>query len=256
MNPTHSIPAAALLAASLIATSAFAGSYTSGSWRTGTDDSYREYFVGSVEDYNGTANSNLNWCHEGVEEMRGHLNNISYTNYRIFTDEDVWSTEFESGADWIYADAGDLAYFSGHGGSGLFVMNGDGGDDLVWWNEVRWGDRDLEVIAFDTCQTLDANGRTQLGNANVYDGVHYMVGFESNARDIKTTASHYGYYLRMGYSIGLAWQSATRDGHANWETGAYLRYTSSSCNTAWDTATSMSCDPTSGVTKASARWSL
>jgi hypothetical protein len=254
MNTTTTI--GLLAAALLLSTSAQAGSYTSGSWSTGYDDSTREHFAGSVEDYTGTANTNLNHCHEGVEDLRGHLNNISYTNYRIFTDEDVWSTEYESGADWIYADAGDLAYFSGHGNSGLFVMNGDGGDDLVWWDEVRWGDRDLEVIAFDACKVLDANGRTQLGNANVYDGVHYLLGFESNARDTSTTASHYGYYLRMGYSIGSAWASATRDGHSNWYTGAYVRFTSSSCNTAYDTATSMSCDPTSGVTIASSRWSL
>jgi hypothetical protein len=255
---THRISITSALAATtlLLATSAQAGSYVSGSWHTGYDDSTREHFAGSVEDYNGTANSNLNHCHAGIEDLRGHLNNIGYGNYRIFTDEDVWSTAYESGVDWIYADGGDLAYFSGHGGSGLFVMNGDAGDDMVWWDEVRWGDRDLEVIAFDACRVLDANGRSQLGSANAYDGVHWMLGFESNARDVSTTASHYGYYLRMGYSIGSAWQSATRDGHFHWSTAAYVRYTSSSCNTAYDTATSMSCDPSSGVTTASARWSL
>ncbi len=176
-----------MTASLLLAGGALAGSSSGGSWYTSYgDEGYYEHFAGAVEDYNGTGNSNLGLCIDGVNEMRGHLSNVGYSNYRIFTDSSVWATEYESGADWIYADGGDLAYFSGHGGSGLFVMNGSGGDDMLWWGETKWGDR---------------------------------------------------------------------DGHSNWQTGAYMRFTSSSCNTAWDTATSFSCDPTSGVTKASSRCS-
>jgi hypothetical protein len=255
---THTTRIATLLATSLLlSAAAHAGYASSGSWNTTTkDEGLFEHFAGAVEDYNGTGNSNLGLCIDGVNELRGHIENIGYTNYRIYTDNSVYSTEWESSYDRYYADAGDLAYFSGHGGSGLFVMNGAAGDDLVWWGETRWGDKDVEVVAMDACQVLDATGRANMGDANAYDGVHWLLGFESNANDVSTTASHYGYYLRMGYSIGSAWRYATRDGHSWTQTGAYVRFTSSSCNTAYDTATSMSCDPTSGVTIASSRWSL
>jgi hypothetical protein len=253
---TQSNFSAILFATLVLPASALAGSASGGTWNISREDAYREHFADAVEDYTGTGNSNLGQCIDGVSAMKNQLSSTSYTNYRIFTDASASSNDWQSATDQTWADGGDLAYFSGHGNSGVFVMNGAVGDSVVWYNETQWGNGDVEVVAMDACKTLDAAGRTNFGNANVNDGVHWILGFESNANDTAVTATNYGYYLRSGYGIGLAWVTATRDGHDATQTGAYVRFTSTACNTASETLTSLTCDPTSGVTTATYRWSL
>ena len=245
----------ALLASPAISPAATAGYYANGSWSTFHDDGIWEVFADAVEDYGGTGDLGL--CIDGVEDWVFWMGWAGYGNYRYATDANAWAHDYEESRwDDYYNDGADFAYFSGHGNSGGFSLHGAGGDDWVGYWEVRWGERDLEVIAIDGCRSLDANGRTNWGDANKNDGVHAIHGFHSDAADVDTTAQMYGYYLYRGYNTRTAWMLATQAGHSSSATGASIWYYNASCNGLYDTASYSTCDPTSGSTDASSTWSL
>lgn len=256
MHRTSVLALGVFAVVSVFGTSAQAGYYTNGSWSTSPDEGTRELYGDAIDDYSGTGSSNLNNCIDGLEKFIDRMEDISYTHWRYSTDEDAWSTDFEaSGSDHLYGDAGEFGYFSGHGSTGKAKFNGSSGDDL-YATETELGDNDLEFMAFDSCKTLNASGRSDFIAANLGVGAHLIMGFESNASDITTTAKNYGKYLKDGYSVRSAWISATRDGHDASRTGAYVRFTSAACNTYSDTATSFSCDPEAGAYTATSTWTL
>lgn len=242
----------------LLGSTARAGYFSKGKILTSPDDAQTEAFGVGVEDYSGTGGGNLQFCIDAVQSWIGHLESAGVANWHYCTDPNGWSTDWEnSGGDDVYNDAGDLSYFCGHGSSGRFYFNGSKGDDLVSASETRWGNNDVEVVAIDACQVLDASGRTSYGNANINDGVHYILGFDSNALDIVTTGQYFGYYLRNGYSVRSAWNLATREGHSSSFTGAYVRFTSQSCDTYGDSLFGMApCNPTSTTKFYTSTWTL
>jgi len=244
-----------------------AGWYSSGS-------SGKEAFANAIEDYSGSCtmtsvpwfphdicvsdSSDLDKCIDGVEKWVDYMADAGHGEWRYATDSSArpeqWQDEDD---DNDYNDAADFSYFSGHGSTSSGASSRSRlVDRRLHASETYFGDHDLEHIAFDSCQTLNSTGRTDFINANRNAGVHTIMGFDSNARDIKTTASKYGLYLDNGYTVTNAWRSATKAGHTSSHRAAYVRFYTSACNTANDTASSSSCDPTSGSLASTATWSL
>ena len=238
------ITAITLLAASFAPAHA---SSASGTWTYDKDGSAWEVYADAIEDYPGTS-SDLALCIDGAESYISWMNGKGYTNSLMYTDNSAWPTDFEEGrGDDSYNDVGDYNYFSGHGSSGTFWFgfNPSTPSDLsVTASETYWGEIDAEVVALDSCNSVDSSGRAAFATANLYSGLHYVVGFESLASDTAATAAYYGYYLYNGYSVRDAWHYGADVGHGSSNTAAYLRFYNGMCETYYDTAVTVSCDPT------------
>ncbi|WP_437680764.1 DUF6345 domain-containing protein [Sorangium sp. So ce131] len=242
-----------LPAAVLGAHPAHAGYFTHGPSDAADHDGWTwEVYADAVDDHPGTG-SDLANCAEGVRRWTGRMAGAGYS-YRYSTNWEAWSSDFEEASyDDIYGDASDYAYISTHGSSDATYFNGSYGDNLLTSSETYWGELDMDAMAFDACQVLDANGRYNYGTNSLNDGVHFVFGFESLALDTATTADMYGYYMTQGYTLRSAWILATSDGHPatytdagityNY-TGSYVRFYNSSCDTYNDTMNSVACDPT------------
>lgn len=234
---------------------AHAGSYTAGTWSNDIDGSYWEIYGSSVLAYAACGNSTLSQTTNEVNAFITQMVPFGYSNYRHYTDSSAWSKDFEqSGYDASYNEVGDFNYYSGHGGSGGFSFCASVGDNWVSASETHWGDADVDLVALDSCNSLDAAGRTAFGTANLNAGIHYIVGFESTASDIVTTGDKYGYYLKNGYYVDTAWWYAVNDGHGVGAIAADVRFTSASCNTWFDKGATVSCDPKSGSSYVSATY--
>lgn len=257
MHKAHLLLLGGLVSASLFQPVAMANYYTNGTWSTSPDEGNREIYGDSVEDYSGTSSANLHNCTAGLEKFIDKMENIGYTRWQYSTDEDAWSKDFEaSGLEDLYGDAGDFGYFSGHGGGGYAKYNGDLGDNYLYDTETEYGDNDMEFMAYDSCNTVNAAARTDYITQNQGRGVHYIFGFQTTSIDVTTTAKNYGKYMKDGYTVRNAWISATMDGHPSSKTGAYVRFYNSSCDTFSETATAFACDPKTSPSSVEYTWSL
>lgn len=236
---------------------ASAGYYSSGTMSYGVDDGYKEIFGDSIENYSAAGLSNLGVCHDGNLAFVNRMIPEGFSNYLLYTDNDAWSTDYENAAsDDYYNDRADISYFSGHGSSNTFYFSNTYGYNHVTVGETRWGNMDVEVVALDACNVLDNAGRTSFSSQQLNDGVHWLLGFHTNAQDVTTTADLYGYYLDQGYYIDSAWIAAQQAGHSSSYIGANMYFRNSSCNPWYDRASSMSCDPTSGSWSTSYTYTL
>lgn len=241
----------------LLTSFAYAGWYTNDTWSTTADEGTYEAFAHACDDWSGTSNGNLAATISGATLWLGYVGQAGYTHYKFGTDANAWSSSWEqANSDDSYVDAGDFAYLATHGSSATAYFNGSSGDDKLTASETQWGNNDDEAIAFDTCQVLDATGRSAFASYNKNDGIHYLFGFSSNALDITTTASYYGMYMKDGTKLSSAWKSATQKGHTSAYTGASVRFYTGSCDTSTDTAYATSCDPKKSSSTSSSTWAL
>lgn len=241
---------------SLLTATAFASWNTSGTWSTTADEGSYEVYGGSCSDWSGTSNTDLPNANDDLEGWIDGMDSVGYSIYKYGTDAEAWSTGWESSGDSSYADAADFGYVHTHGSTGYWVFNGSSGDDKVTASETSWGQYDVEAIAILSCKVLDSTGRSSFSTANKNKGIHFILGFSSNAIDYATVGETYAMYLDSGYTVASAWKYATKDTHSSSYTGAYVRFYTSSCNTTSDTAYSMACDPKSSSSSASSTWTL
>ena len=233
-----------------------AGTSATGVWSTGRDRAHREVFAACVDDYHGAGD--LASACAGADWFVSYLYASGYTNTLVFSDDDAQAMDFqESGADDRYNDSGDFSLFSGKGSSGSFAFGaGWSGDLTVSGSETQWGEVDVEVVAIDASLTLDITGRVAFAAANINDGVHSILGFDTTTYDMTTTPAYYGYFLNHGYTVLDAWHYAADLGHIWTHAAAYVRFYSGACDTFGDTAASVSCNPTSGSSYTWSVWTL
>ena len=264
---TSKITFLALPALALLASNADAGFYTSGPWSTSDmDGSTWEVYGDAVNDHPGTQ-SDLANCVPGVLAWAGRMSSAGYS-YQVGTDIDAWSVDFEeAGLDDLYGDAADYAYISTHGGSDYVAFNGSVGDNALTSGETYWGELDMDVIAIDACNVLDANGRWSIFSNGLNDGTHFVLGFDSVSLDTASNADLYGYYLTQGYTHVSAWYSSTTASHPATYTfpnggptvnlvASFVQFYSPSCNTWNDTMNTVSCDPKYDSWGAYSTWGL
>lgn len=192
-----------------------------------------------VLEYHGRA-SDTTYCKTHAEAFYNKLDGVKIFNWG---DDLAWDQDFEEsgagkpseGTDTIWADDVDIVYFSGHGndkGPLFGVTEYDSGK--VKSDEVRLGNGDLEWIVFNSCRVLEKNGNYYKNATDMFRGLHYMLGFHTNANDEPDRGEIFADYLNKGYTVRTAWKKAcqeTADSDREW---AYLRADDDGSDTYYD----------------------
>lgn len=112
----------------------------------------------------------------------------------LLGERSVWDTDFTdtsirpNGKDHVWADDVDMFWFTGHANGDGFVLS-EGStrdDDFVAWNEVRWGDKDLEFAVIAACGPLQEvwGGRDLRSRwGPVFQGLHMLNGYATVSSD-------------------------------------------------------------------------
>lgn len=180
-----------------------------------------------VKQYHGRS-ANLTNTKPQAEKF---YNTLSGTRSFNWGDDLAWDQDFEqqgvgspaAGTDTTWVDNVDIVFFSGHGSpSGALFGIADLDDGTVRPTEVRWGNKDLEWIAFDACNMLERDGVfSRWGPA--FKGVHIILGFHTTTGDEAERGGYFAGYMNEGYTVREAWIKAckeTEDASTDW---AYLR---------------------------------
>ena len=186
-----------------------------------------------VKKYHGRA-ANLS---NTKTQAEGFYNLVDCTRKFNWGDDWAWDIDFEEpGDDNIWVDTVDIAFFSGHGsanGPMFGVANHDDGEARP--NEIKWGNNDLEWIAFDACEILEYSGA---GISDVwtrwkpaFNGLHYILGFRTTTSDEKNRGKYFALFLNWGYKVRDAWIKACQLTEGSGVQMAYLRAAKSGTNT-------------------------
>lgn len=165
-------------------------------------------------------------------QAEGFYNLVPCVKRFNWGDDWAWDIDFEEpGTDHVWIDTVDIAFFSGHGSpNGPFfgVSNHDNGEARP--SEVRWGNIDLEWIAFDACQLLRFSGVFDRWR-QAFQGLHYMLGFETGANDESNRGTYFAFFLLLGWSVRKAWIKACQLTSGSSRRTAYLRAEKPGANT-------------------------
>ena len=154
--------------------------------------------------------------------------------------ENHWEKSSVSGDDDDYIETVDIAWFTGHGGYNKIHFNEDNDGDStdtrqVYYPEVEWGDGDLEWVFLQSCRSLRSNDISNWDDA--FGGFHGICGFHSvtyacwDGRFGNWTAH---YMTEDGYTVGEAWEAATKHIFSASETAAIYRGILAYGETTWD----------------------
>jgi hypothetical protein len=147
----------------------------------------------------------------------------------------AWESDFENSAvggyDYVWIDAVDFAYFSGHGYYDAFWFgtdyDGDGTyPNRVHYSEVDWGDLDLDWISISACLILNYQPS---GYPTAFDrwgwpvfrGLHAILSFDTVSYDTpiwilwpfwwESPGERFVNYMTTPYTIGNSWERMTQD---------------------------------------------
>jgi hypothetical protein len=120
----------------------------------------------------------------------------------------AWERDFREGGaglDHLYVDNVDELLYCGHGWPGGFTFESNQLDGSVVPGDVinAWGDYDLEWLALLSCQVLAASSGGQSWAQRwgpSFDGLHLLLGFETNAADWSNFAGRFADY-QLGRSF-------------------------------------------------------
>jgi len=163
-----------------------------------------------------------------IADAQGFLSIMQYTSIIPIPpqyNENVTEEKFmdpslvgDRGQDYLWVDNVDFVYYSGHSDEGgLKLYRYDEREDpiarpdYVQYNEVKWGDKDLEWMALSSCCVLQESTYPQWFPA-LDDKLHGICGFDSEATDVYNLGYWFAVYMAEGsyrYSIGRSWQEAT-----------------------------------------------
>jgi hypothetical protein len=219
----------------------------------------------AVNMYHGT-NPELYECVDEGIKFRDAVNsygggsgwNVAYG----WSNDAAWERDFKDqaigGTDNIYVDNIDLALFAGHGSPSGFYFGVPVDDYVLTYNDATWGDKDLEWIILDACQTLRRSGSAPFNTwGGAFEGLHYIFGYHTTTGDVDTRGRDFvRYAMYYGQTVRSAWINATIASE-NGTTAAYLRATKSGADTyndhLWGFG-SVASDPTSPKSLAYSNW--
>jgi hypothetical protein len=103
----------------------------------------------------------------------------------------AWERDFKQGGtglDHLYMDNVDLTFYIGHGNGGGFTFESNQDDSKLSYGDAvgDWGNGDLEWLALLSCEVLKNtyDGKSWYTRwIPDFDGLHIMLGFETNAHD-------------------------------------------------------------------------
>lgn len=184
-----------------------------------------------VKNYRGRAPNLTNT----QAQAEGFYNEIagppaSATRRFNFGDEWAWDQDFQdtgkdpSGIDHLWVDNVDIVFFSGHGNqNGPSFGRADRDDGQARPDEVIWGNRNLEWIAFDACLILARPGVFGRWGWSVFQGLHYILGFASGCNDEPNRGRRFAHWLNRGWTVRNAWFRACQETAGGGTVAAYLR---------------------------------
>lgn len=189
-----------------------------------------------VVEYHGRG-TNLPNCKQNAEGFYNKLDGIKEFNWG---NDLAWDQDFEqggvgcpsAGTDHKWVDNVDIAFFSGHGsdkGPSFGVSKHD--DGRASSGEVRLGNKDLEWIVYDACEVLRKKGNYYNNAYNMFQGLHFMLGFHTETYDVADRGEIFAEYLNAGYTIRSAWINACKETEASSVKWAYLQAKEGSNNT-------------------------
>jgi hypothetical protein len=191
------------------------------------DDMRMDFGVDYVNHYVNA--HDLSTCDDEAYALYDRLINrlwhLGFFNGNVYADEHDF-TSF----DEYYVDNVDLAVYSGHGSygwdwrynrdiGGVFLREDPSSDYFITPGDViesdgtgRWGDKDLEWIAFSCCVVFrDTTPPGVPCNSsfwkNAFDGLHLMLGYKTTMAD-KNTVGHWIHDMTLdttSYRVGSAW---------------------------------------------------
>jgi Family of unknown function (DUF6345) len=136
----------------------------------------------------------------------------------------AWERDFRqtgaptNGDDASFVDDVDLAWYTGHGSPGAFTFDNPGHDDgSIVPADARYGDLDLEWLQLESCQVLasPSSGGTNAVDrwGSVFDGLHMLNGFHTNASCRNNTAGTFAAYLlgSPALKVRQAWAQMADD---------------------------------------------
>jgi hypothetical protein len=185
----------------------------------------------SVERYHGRAADLVGLIHQSADAF---YNTVDCTKKFRFKDDSAWDQDFEApgvgtpstGYDYAYADNVDIVFFAGHGSpNGPFFGRSDRDDGEAKPNEARWGDKNLEWIAFHACSTLHHSSSNSVNRwRNAFQGLHYILGFSTTAWTCgDTLGKRFAQLLNAGWRVKDAWIRASIESQPSSTHTAYLR---------------------------------
>lgn len=159
-----------------------------------------------VNDYPGTE-YDLQYSDEEAIGFTGTLDSDTYWNIRFCygdtTTPKANESHWKNPSDYQYVDNSNIAYFSGHGDYNGFGF-GDG--TALVYDEALWGDGQLDWIALSSCRVLNRSYNTHWDTA--FEGLHAIVGWDTEGYQDPTIGSNFALKLRSGYSVWDAWKDA------------------------------------------------
>lgn len=172
---------------------------------------------------------NTHHCRIHAEAFYNKLDGVKVFHWG---DDLAWDQDFEesgagkpsAGTDTFWADDVDIVYFAGHGndeGPMFGVTEYDSGK--VKSSELRLGNGDLEWIVFNACKVLEKDGNYYKKSSDMFRGLHYMLGFHTEANDEPDRGEIFADYLNKGYTVREAWKMACQETAGFLHEWAYLR---------------------------------
>jgi hypothetical protein len=183
---------------------------------------------------------------ENAQRFMSQLVAGGWTNSFDWGNGLAWEEDFKyqsgplGGTDFVYIDAVDFAFFSGHGNASSIAFESSVDYRHFYFYNARWGGTagggssqqgDLEWIVLDACKTLEQAGVFDHRWDQAFNGLHYILGFDTTCNDVQNRGKKFAQNMKDGWTIRLAWIKATQATQGNSSRGAYLRAASPSANT-------------------------
>ncbi len=176
-----------------------------------------------VNEFHGR-NSSLNYSDDMAVGFYNRLaDSYSWDKDFNWGDDSAWERDFRDrsrgGDDHIWVDEVDFAYFASHGGSWSNEYHGGFGvaHDKYLFNssEIRLGDLDLEWLAVDACESLNAGNDAWFHMWDqTFQGLHLILGHNRYSYDAWTTRKHgerFAQYMINGDPVSRAWFRAINE---------------------------------------------
>lgn len=132
-------------------------------------------------------------------------------------DQYFWAAPFMF-TSWnnFFVDNMDFAYYCGHGAP-WFIMTYFGNINLATagnTNNLGYGDRDLEYIAFHSCEVVPSPIDTPnwwqswvTEPTDIFDGLHQAIGFRTPAfvATAPIISNFYGWCISRNFNVAMSW---------------------------------------------------
>lgn len=200
-----------------------------------SDSSSPEVGIEWVTDYSWPY-SDLPNSDNSAEDFYNTLGNAGWTKKFNMGNSYASDAHFEhsgvNGVDSSYVDGADIVFYQGHGEDDSLHL-ATYTKRVIYENEIKWGDYDLEWIALHSCSSTAEPSNFIQGNGPEYgfNGVHLVCGFYTTALNYAEDGGNFADRLLNGETVKDAWFHAIDETHGS---GRSLRVIGESSNCRYD----------------------